>query len=339
MKQTLLLMVLALGMICINVSAQTKKTVRKVAPKTSTTNKTMQKNSREYKIDDDDGFEWYLVCKNGKYGAEDKNGNLLIPYEYTKIWYMSLDSKFNLPVFFMAILGDYVGAYSPDGRCIIPVSRKYTNIWPENDTEYGQYYTYNKKDGMYGICNANGKQLFEAPYDEVNPHYSKGKFFYTVKKKVNGVMMFGLIDGNGNIVIPLQKRIVYESLGEIYEIAEDDKGVKIGSTKSINTTENILAANKSGIRPSSSNSSSNNNSGGGTTTIVVEHQYTPQPVQEWQACFGCGGMGTMGCDNCGGSGTKYIGDRLHRCSRCNGQGIIPCNICYGSKGKYITVYR
>lgn len=47
----------------------------------------------------------------------------------------------------------------------------------------------------------------------------------------------------------------------------------------------------------------------------------------------------MGCDFCGGSGTKYIGDRLHRCSRCNGRGIIPCNVCYGNKGQYVTVYK
>ena len=72
MKQTLLLMVLALGMICINVSAQTKKTVRKVAPKTSTTNKTMQKNSREYKIDDDDGFEFSdRLLKKAQYMTAD----------------------------------------------------------------------------------------------------------------------------------------------------------------------------------------------------------------------------------------------------------------------------
>lgn len=90
---------------------------------------------------------------------------------------------------------------------------------------------------------------------------------------------------------------------------------------------------------SSSSSSNNNNSGNKITTVVVEHPRDLAPVQEWHACFGCGGMGTMGCDFCGGSGTKYIGDRLHRCSRCNGRGIIPCNVCYGNKGQYVTVYK
>ena len=78
---------------------------------------------------------------------------------------------------------------------------------------------------------------------------------------------------------------------------------------------------------------------GGTTTVVVEHHRDPVPVQQWQACWACGGMGTMGCDNCGGSGTKYIGDRLRICSRCNGQRVIPCNVCYGNRGQYITVYQ
>lgn len=90
---------------------------------------------------------------------------------------------------------------------------------------------------------------------------------------------------------------------------------------------------------SSTSNSSTSNSGGGTTTVVVEHHHDPVPVQQWQACFACGGMGTMGCDFCGGGGTKYIGDRLHRCSRCNGRGIIPCNVCYGNKGQYVTVYK
>lgn len=106
------------------------------------------------------------------------------------------------------------------------------------------------------------------------------------------------------------------------------------------TLDYIVSGNNESTSSSTSSSSSSTSSNSNNrTTIVVEHQHTPQPVQEWQACFGCGGMGTMGCTNCGGSGTKYIGDRLHRCSRCNGQGIIPCNICYGNKGKYVTVYR
>lgn len=337
MKQKLLLLMLFAMVICsMGVNAQTRKYVHKVATKTKNTNKTTPKNSREYKINDD-GFEWYLVCKNGKYGAEDKNGNLLIPYEYTNIWYISIAAnEKKYPAFLMAFMGDYVGAYLPNGKCIIPVSRKYTNIWPESSNEYGMYYTYNKKDGMYGFCDVNGKQLFEAPYNHLEPKYSEGKFFYKVSKKVNGVDKYGIIDGNGNVVIPLQRRNVYESLGDIYEITEDNKGVKIGNTKSINTTKHVLAANITNILSSSSNGSLNtNNSGSGTTTVVIEQHRDPVPVQEWVQCTAC--WGSTICPNCAGSGTTYVGSNLHRCSRCGGRKI--CTSCSGKGGRYITVYK
>ena len=326
MKQTLLLMVLALGMCSINTSAQTKKTVRN----TTTKAKATPLNSREYQVEDD-GFEWYLVCKNGKYGAEDRSGNILIPNEYTKIWYIHINSE---PAFFMAFMGDYLGAYLPNGKCIIPVSRKYNSIWGHENDKFGSYYTYNKKNGFYGICDINGKQLFEAPYDKIEPQYSNGKFFYEVYKKVNGEDKYGIIDGNGNIVIPLQKRKVYEISGDIYEITEELKGVIIGSTASINTTQNIFSANKGVIHTSSSSSSSSDNdSGGGKTTIVVEHQHTPQPMTEWVPCGACGHNPGV-CQTCVGMGESASG---RRCISCHGTG--KCHFCNGQGGRYQTVYR
>ena len=74
MKQIIMLTMLALGMICINGSAQTKKLVRRTVTqvrKNTSTSKPVQKDSREYKVED--GFEWYLVCKNGKYCSRRNN--------------------------------------------------------------------------------------------------------------------------------------------------------------------------------------------------------------------------------------------------------------------------
>ena len=134
-----------------------------------------------------------------------------------------------------------------------------------------------------------------------------------------------------------QKRFTYEMdgfKGECNHLGQQISKIKVETPK-----QNTSVASSSSSSSSSTSSSSNSNSGNNTTTIHVEHHHDPVPVQQWQACIGCGGMGTMGCDFCGGSGTKYIGDRLHRCSRCNGRGIIPCNVCYGNKGQYVTVYK
>lgn len=41
---------------------------------------------REYKTEND-GFEWYFIEKDGKEGAEDKYGRIIIPCEYNKVAY------------------------------------------------------------------------------------------------------------------------------------------------------------------------------------------------------------------------------------------------------------
>ena len=357
MKKTILLMVLAFGICSINGSAQIKKPVHKATTQTKPKVKPTPKNSREYQVGKD-GFEWYKVCKNGKYGAEDRNGKLLIPYEYEEISYYDW---LDIPGYFWVKTnrqGMGEGMYNRRGECIIPITRNYHSVslhdW--NREEIGAYFQYciNSGKGNTGICNIKGEKVFEANchYDDIKPYYKNGKFFYEVGICENG-WRHGIIDGNGKIIVPLKFKEIGLWGSEFFYDWENHDAI-IGKYSNIVTNKNILADNirltisassftsspsSSTTSSSSSSSSSNNNSGNKTTTIVVEHQHTPQPVQEWQACFACGGMGTMGCDNCGGSGTKYIGDRLHRCSRCNTRGVIPCNICYGNKGQYITVYR
>ena len=193
------------------------------------------------------------------------------------------------------------------------------------------------KGSRYGLTDSEGKEIVPCEMEALE---SAGTGY--LRYKLNG--FWGVMNYTGNIIIPTDrgytkigdyvsftKRFPYEMAG--YKGECNNLGVQVSKIR-VETPQQNVASNSS-----SSTTSSSNNSGNKTTTVVVEHQHTPQPVQEWQACFSCGGMGTMGCDNCGGSGTKYIGDRLHRCSRCNGRGIIPCNVCYGSKGQYVTVYK
>ena len=203
------------------------------------------------------------------------------------------------------------------------------------------------RDGTrYGMIDTEGKIIIPTELDELEP---AGTGF--LRFKLNGY--WGIVNYAGKIIIPTDrgytkigdyvsftKRFPYEMDG--YKGECNNLGVQVSKIK-VNTPQTSSATSSSSSSSSTTNSNtssnSNSNTGSGTQTVVVEHHRDPIPMQEWQACFACGGMGTMGCDNCGGSGTKYIGDRLHRCSRCNGRGIIPCNVCFGNKGQYITVYR
>ena len=205
------------------------------------------------------------------------------------------------------------------------------------------------KNGRYGLVNGNGQEIVPAELDAIQ---QCGTGF--LRFKVNGY--WGVMNYAGKIIIPTDrgytkigdyvsftKRFAYEMdgyKGECNSLGQQVSKIKVAAPKP-STTQASSSSSSSSSRTtsSSSGSSSNSNSGNKTTTVVVEHHRDPVPVQQWQACFACGGMGTMGCDNCGGGGTTYIGNSLYRCSRCNGRGIIPCNVCYGNKGQYITVYQ
>ena len=173
----------------------------------------------------------------------------------------------------------------------------------------------------YGVCDLNGNILCPPQINSVSIRLSDDR-----------KMIIGAYKGK-EINIPIN---YYDGITMFDYTPYEDLYYSFTEYSSSSSSPSSSSSNSSS---SSSSSSSFNSSSGTTQTVIVEHHRDPVPVQEWQACFGCGGMGTMGCDNCGGSGTKYIGDRLHRCSRCNGGGIIPCNVCYGNKGKYVTVYR
>ena len=198
-----------------------------------------------------------------------------------------------------------------------------------------------RKDNHYGLLDSHGKQVIPTEMDDLE---SAGSGYF--KFKHHG--FWGVINSQGNVLIDTDrgytsisdftsynKRFAYTMNG--YRGECDATGKQISKTK----IETASSSTGSSTSSSSSSSSTTNkgNQGNQQKTVVVEHHRDPVPMQQWQACMGCGGMGTMGCDHCGGSGTRYVGDRLRVCSRCNGQGVIPCNVCYGNKGQYITVYR
>lgn len=231
------------------------------------------------------------------------------------------------------------GLQDANHNWLIPLGDMYYEIAPLVDN-----YLIVKKNGKCGLVSFRNQEIVPTELDALE---KCGTGF--LRFKING--FWGVMNYTGKVIIPTDrgytkigdyvsftKRFPYEMdgyKGECNSLGVQVSKIKVATPKTTNTTTST-SSNSSNSSASSSNTSNNNNK---TTTVVVEHHRDPVPVQQWQACFACGGMGTMGCDNCGGGGTKYIGDRLHRCSRCNGRGIIPCNVCYGNKGQYVTVYQ
>ena len=190
------------------------------------------------------------------------------------------------------------------------------------------------KGGRYGLTDAEGRVIVPAEMEALE---SAGTGY--LKYKLNG--FWGLMNFQGKILIDTDRG--YTSIGNYVSFTKrfsytmngykgecDYTGRQVSKIKVETPQQQVVVKKEETPQKQES---------GGKQTIIVEHHRDPVPVQQWQACWACGGMGTMGCDNCGGSGYKYIGDRLHRCSRCNTRGEIPCNVCYGNKGKYITVYQ
>ena len=89
MKQRLLMMVLALGMLSINGSAQTKKRTPQVKRTTTTTTKPATTTTTKERQVGSDGYIWYRLKKGNLYGAQDIEGRVIIPIKYTEVEYNS----------------------------------------------------------------------------------------------------------------------------------------------------------------------------------------------------------------------------------------------------------
>lgn len=353
MKQILLLMVLALGMYSINVSAQTKK--RRPVKKNTTTRQATASTTKERQVGND-GYIWYKIKRGNLYGAQDIEGKEIIPIKYNEVVYYC--SEIQGTHWFWVELGDFVGAYTRKGNVVVSPDKHFTYIMCERETIDGRlFWNVKNNDGYMGILDARGNEIIPPKYELVyiNNFFERRSgyknpchiWYFTITKDGK----YGACDLNGNIL--------YAPEYELFTFVRDDNGYFMKKrngdnyiSEKINFNENSkfdfhpyddLFYNfkySSKISSSSSSSSSNssnisNSSGNNTTTIVVEHHRDPVPMQEWQQCTSC--WGSKNCRNCAGSGTNYIGSSLKRCSMCGGTG--KCTTCSGHGGRYITVYR
>lgn len=237
MKLKLLLMLLALGMCSIGANAQ----------------------KREHKVEKD-GFEWYEIAdKDWHYGAEDKNGKLIVPLGD---YYISYNS-FSLKYFEIRQKGGKgKGVYNLRGKCIIPLSRNYTSVFGTSNYR-GSYYEFSKEDGR-GVCDINGKEVcFIKDIEYLDLEYQKGKLFYTFKK--NG--KWGVMDGNKKVLCPAKWQDMHVQGNYIQGQGNSGKWINIIALSSITTRKNPLMVEEDlSVNHNDSYASSNNSSSSGSSS-------------------------------------------------------------------------
>lgn len=374
MKKTLLLTVLALGILSINVSAQTKK--QSTAQRTTTSRSTNSQQGGQvmkFKQVGEDGYVWYKLKRGNLCGARDAEGNNIIPIKFDDVTYVCKIEKYAHTYgtfsnsrqdgkhFFKVTKGKAKGAYTREGRMVISTDKNYDAIdlniewihpcWTVStqDSKFingildmkgniviqpGKYKSaipfycginitdYNEKDG---ICDWNGNIVIPCQYETCFVLYEDGEYKLTYRESENAELKNKIISFDTSSRFDYQ---TYDNLCYNYDASSFNSS--LGSSPSSSSSSSSSASSSS----SSSSNSNNNSSGNGTTTVVIEHQHTPQPMQEWQQCNICYGDGkchTYNCTNGWNYGTKTY------CLGCGGNG--RCHFCNGQGGRYITVYR
>ena len=281
----------------------------------------------------------WMFKDNGYWGVINSNGQIIIPTtrRYTAIG-PCLDDD-NALIFAQ---DGYTGKCDLQGREIskhitedgIKSKYGYSSITEFDGTSPKRYKI--KKDGYYGIADANGDPIIEPEMDEI---LSMGSNL--LKFRVGS--FWGVMNANGKTLVPTSRG--YTSIGRYIAsqktfsyTKEDGKGECNATGQQISFIKNKTVNNVANNSYKNSSSNSNNNStqtSGGTQRVVVEHQHTPQPVQEWNPCLYCGGTGL--CTDCQGQGKRWYGNSYEKCIICHGN--MYCQQCFGKRGYYTTVYR
>ena len=138
-----------------------------------------------------------VVRQNGKWGATDRLGKIIVPCQYDNIYvYRDL---------LIVINGDKHGVCDATGKLILPVEYDYTG-WFSYDDE-NQYY-FLEQNGKKGRVNASGELVIPCEYDEL--YYWDG-YYIAIK---NG--LYGILHENGTVVIdfaydgPVKRNNYYE---------------------------------------------------------------------------------------------------------------------------------
>lgn len=299
---------------------------------------------------EDDGYQWYLVKKDGLSGAQDLSGKTIVPIGFDKISCFSKDwvESNYWRRFFLAVKDNHYALYYPDGTCPINAGRQYE--WITVMIKAKRAYIHVEKNGKIGICDMDGNEV-------VKPNYKSAYLFTATDKNINDVDYYyirlenedgttDIADLEGNIVYRNAYGGVKEKNNGYYthkEDGKDERKITINQNPSYNFNHidgvtRFYGTIKRARNNSYSGGTGGNTGGGntgGTQTIIVKHEREKQLVQVWKSCTYCMGSGI--CSYCNGWGVKSYGNNVYNCPSCPGNG--RCIFCNGAKGRYETELR
>lgn len=163
----------------------------------------------------DNKTQTFIVKKNNFAGVVDVNGHILIPAnKYSKIGY-DIDTKSHFETrrsnYFKVYLGNKVGMTDSLGNLIVPATT-FTDInyW-ESDSLFHTYIGYKT-----GLLDKNGKEVLKPveEFDYLDPvrSFKNGTLvrylnYFIVRKDSDKEFKYGVVDGNGNQVVPRNNEI------------------------------------------------------------------------------------------------------------------------------------
>jgi tetratricopeptide (TPR) repeat protein len=139
----------------------------------------------------------FMCDENSKYGLTDKNGKVIIPYEFDE-----LRQRENYVV---VRKGRYMGAYDFHGNCIVPPN-KYPVLNPNKEGGFTV-----KKDGLWTVLDSCGKEILPLKFSAVDLCYERTDSTIVARDCENEKV--GLYRINGQQILPFS----YDVIGVMFD--------------------------------------------------------------------------------------------------------------------------
>lgn len=179
---------------------------------------------------------YFSAYQNGKWGVINQAGNEVIPFSYDEmilvpdsskdIFIITSDVDFTNYTYKTKVLSQKNEEIFTDYDLVEPIDNfdESQNLWYEKNVLRV------KKDGKYGLINANGVEILECKYDEITS--LKGTTNSLILKKDGKV---GIASNVGDVIVPVEYKEV-KAFGQDYSdgyivVSEENKQGLIGANK------------------------------------------------------------------------------------------------------------